>query len=156
MINTETEFGVSLIDFSIIEACTEREFKLFMRLATEYYLENLCKNNTIQRWTLQGIMDKDYGSLLCFLTDFAQAAYSTQRFPSHCTVAVISTTIINGANVKKAIKFAVTQEVSKPLGPGGSESGLGSTSSIRILNRNVRKQPRHETHGCFRRVDFHS
>ena len=100
-----------------------------MGLVAKYAQENLFKDKGIPRWTMKGIMEKDYGSLLCFMTDFAQCAFSAQRFPSHCTVAVISTAVVNGAKVKKAMKFAVTDEVLKPLGPGGSDSALDSASS---------------------------
>ena len=105
-----------------------------MGIVAKYAQENLFKDKGIPRWTLKGIQEKDYGSLLCFLTDFAQATFSTQRFPSHCTVAVISTTVVDGAKIKKAMKFQVTGEVLKPLGPGGSDSALDSASRILASN----------------------
>jgi hypothetical protein len=121
--------GDKIIDITNFQKNTTKEFQLIMSAILAYAETNLFAKSS-ERWSLKGILNNDYSSILCFLVDLALLFNCQFTIPPNVAIAITNTQVVNGSSISKTIKVQVTGDVIQQ-----SKSIYQSIDGIFLLTR---------------------
>jgi hypothetical protein len=67
----EKTTGDQIIEIDAFARATAKNYALLMGIVVQYCEKELGTHQNVERWTLQGILDRNIVSLLCFLVELA-------------------------------------------------------------------------------------